>query len=40
MISNETLKEDALKLRSVERAYLIEQLMASLEKPDPEIESV
>lgn len=40
MASHETLLEDALKLRPVERAYLIEGLMASLEKPDPDIESI
>ena len=34
------LLEDALKLRPVERAHLIEGLMASLEKPDPDIESI
>jgi len=40
MVSYETLLKDALKLRSVERAHLIEGLMASLEKPDPDIESI
>ena len=40
MSSNETLLKDALKLRPVEKAHLIEGLMASLENPDPYIESV
>ena len=40
MTPRETLLEDALKLRPVERALLIEGLMASLEKPDPDIESI
>ncbi|MDN3514326.1 MAG: addiction module protein [Candidatus Brocadia sp.] len=40
MTPRETLLEDALKLRPVERAHLIEVLMASLEKPDPDIESI
>ena len=40
MTPRETLLEDALKLRQVERAHLIEGLMASLEKPDPDIESI
>ena len=40
MTPRETLLEDALKLRPVERAHLIEGLMASLEKPDPDIESI
>jgi len=40
MRSHETLLKDALKLRPVERAHLIEGLMASLEKPDPEIETI
>ncbi len=40
MMSRETLLEDALKLRPVERAHLIEGLMASLEKPDPDIELI
>jgi len=44
MISYEALLKNALKLRPVERAHLIEGLMASLEKPDsepdPEIESI
>lgn len=39
MISHETLLKDALKLRPVEKAHLIEGLMASLEKPDPDVES-
>ena len=38
MISHETLLKDALKLRPVEKAHLIEGLMASLENPDPDIE--
>ena len=40
MTSHEILLKDALKLRPVERAHLIEGLMASLEKPDPGIESI
>ncbi|MBA7691621.1 hypothetical protein ES703_100171 [subsurface metagenome] len=40
MISYETLLKNALRLRPVERAHLIERLMASLEKPDLEIESI
>ena len=40
MISHEIILEDALKLPPVERAHLIEGLMASLEKPDPDIESI
>lgn len=40
MTPRETLLEDALKLRPVGRAPLIEVLMASLEKPDPDIESI
>ena len=40
MISHEIILEDALKLRPVERAHIIEGLMASLEKPDPDIESI
>ncbi|HLE86652.1 MAG TPA: addiction module protein [Candidatus Brocadiaceae bacterium] len=40
MTPRETLLEDALKLRAVERSYLIDGLMASLEKPDPDIESI
>lgn len=40
MTPRETLLEDALKLRLVERSHLIEGLMASLEKPDPDIESI
>ncbi|MBC8184631.1 addiction module protein [candidate division KSB1 bacterium] len=39
MISQATLLKDALKLRPVEKAHLIEGLMASLEKPDPDVES-
>jgi len=34
------LLENAMKLRPVERAQLIESLMISLEKPDLEIESI
>jgi len=34
----ENLLTNALKLKPVDRAHLIEGLMASLEKPDPEIE--
>lgn len=37
MTMHETLLKDALKLRPVERAHLVEELMFSLEKPDPEI---
>lgn len=40
MISPETLLKDALKLPSVDRAHLVEELMLSLEKPDPEIDSI
>ena len=40
MSSHNTLIKDALKLRPVERAHLIEVLMASLEKPDSDIESI
>jgi len=40
MISYETLLEGALKLRPVDRAHLIEGLMASLEKPNLDIESI
>ena len=40
MTSHKTLLENALKLRPVDRAHLIEGLMASLEKPDPEIDSI
>lgn len=40
MTTHKTLLENALKLRPVERAHLIEGLMASLEKPDPEIDSI
>ena len=40
MTPHETLLEDALKLRPAERAHLIEGLMASLEKPDPGIDSI
>ena len=31
---------NALKLKPVDRAHLIEGLMASMDKPDPEIESL
>ena len=40
MSSHETLLKDALKLRPVEKAHLIEDLMASLENPDSDIESL
>lgn len=40
MTSHETLLKDALKLRPVDRAHLIEELMFSLEKPDPEIDLI
>lgn len=40
MITYEHLLADALKLKPVERAHLIEGLMASLENPDPEIEKL
>lgn len=35
-----SLLSDALKLKPVERVHLGEGLMASLEKPDPEIEAM
>ncbi|NQV17819.1 MAG: addiction module protein [Armatimonadetes bacterium] len=40
MLSQKTFLEEALKLRPVERAHLVEGLMSSLEKPDPDIESI
>ena len=40
MTKYEVLLEDALKLEPVEKAHLIEGLMASLEKPDLEIEEL
>ena len=40
MVSYEVLLENALKLRPVEKAHLIEGLMSSLDKPDPEIEVI
>lgn len=40
MLSQKTFLEKALKLQPVERAHLVEGLMSSLEKPDPDIESI
>ena len=40
MISQETLFENAIKLKPVEKANLIEGLMASLENPDSSIDSI
>ncbi len=40
MLEYKDLLENAMKLRPVERAQLIESLMISLEKPDLEIESI
>ena len=40
MLEYKYLLENAMKLRPVERAQLIESLMISLEKPDLEIESI
>lgn len=40
MTSHKAILKNALKLPPVERAHLIEGLMASLEKPDPEIDSI
>ncbi len=39
MLEYKDLLENAIKLRPVERAQLIESLMISLEKPDVEIDS-
>ncbi len=39
MLEYKDLLENAMKLRPVERAQLIESLMISLEKPDVEIDS-
>ena len=39
MLEYKDLLENAMKLRPVERAQLIESLMISLEKPDLEIDS-
>jgi len=38
MSTLENILQHALKLKPVERAHLIEGLMASMEKPDPAIE--
>ncbi len=40
MLEYKDLLENAMKLRPVERAQLIESLMISLEKPGLEIESI
>jgi putative addiction module component (TIGR02574 family) len=40
MVSYKTLLENALKLRPIERAQLVEGIMTSLEKPDSEIDSI
>jgi putative addiction module component (TIGR02574 family) len=40
MPTHETLLEEALKLKAVDRAHLIEGLMASMEKSDPEIDGL
>lgn len=40
MNTYKNILEDALKLRPVDRAHLIEGLMASMEEPDPEIEKL
>lgn len=40
MDSYQALLDSALKLKPVERAHLIEGLMASLETPDPVIEKL
>lgn len=40
MHTHKMLLLNALKLKPVDRAHLIEGLMASMEKPDPEIESL
>lgn len=40
MSTYENLLQDALKLKPIDRAHLIEGLMTSLEKPDPEIEAL
>jgi putative addiction module component (TIGR02574 family) len=40
MVTYENLLKNALKLSPVDRAHLIEGLMASMEKPDPEIEKL
>ena len=40
MLSQKTFLEETLKLRPVERSHLVEGLMSSLEKPDPDIESI
>ena len=36
----ETVLESALKLRAVERAQLVEEIMMSLEKSNPEIDKI
>ena len=40
MLTYDNLLEHALKLKPVDRAHLIEGLMASMEKPDPDIEAL
>ena len=40
MDSYPTLLDGTLKLKPVERIHLIDGLMASLEKPDPDIEKL
>ena len=39
-MSHKTFLEEAIKLRPVERAHLVEGLIASLEKPDADIDSI
>ncbi|MBN2012607.1 addiction module protein [candidate division KSB1 bacterium] len=40
MSTYENLLENALKLKPIDRAHLIEGLMTSMEKSDPEIEAL
>ena len=40
MSIHETLLEEALKLKAVDRAHLIEGLMVSMEKSNPEIDEL